>query len=216
MTGRPSSRCTRPRSLPIGVSVSSSRCAAMRPTQRIASGADQLDLASQVRQAAPRFLVGRVAVVRRPAFQNVRDASPRHARTRRRVASRSAGFPRGPRTARPAGLPPRPAPRRSPSGAHCGCRRRIRSAFASRTGRKAGNRAPRPRERPSRARRPGTAASTVVSRRPRARHVGVDAQGLEDRELARLHAQSLPAGPAPSRGRRRSFSQLQPTGPESA
>ena len=67
------SACTLPRSLPMGVSVASRFCAAMRPTASMMLRLQQRDLALQVRQALRHFLGLRVAVVGRPALEHVGD-----------------------------------------------------------------------------------------------------------------------------------------------
>ena len=115
----------------------------------------QLDLPSQVRQAASCFLVGRVPVLRRPALEHVCDIDLAALETcgAQHGIQQDARADR--RKARPGDPRPRPAPRRSPSGARHDCPRRTPSACASRTGRTAGNRAPHPPAFPSPGQRPG-------------------------------------------------------------
>ena len=103
----------------------------MRPTASNSARLDERNLLRQVRRARSRLLGLRIAIVRRPTFQDVGDVYLRARQadgTQHRI--QAAGRPAR-RTARPADPRRRPALRRSRTGARRAGRRRTPFACGS-------------------------------------------------------------------------------------
>src|SRR5262245_22242579 len=155
---------------------------------------DEFDLPAQIRQAARRLLIARIAVVRRPALQDiayVHIATPESRRAQHRIEQ----LPGAPDEGLPLAvflgarrLADHHEPRRAVADAEYRLRPRLAQAAEPAAAHGCRERLP--------VRRLGTDRDRGRvrwrGRLARAAHVGVDAHRLEDRELARLHGFSRP------------------------